>query len=120
MSQIICIYGETPNFPPTNQHPLAARYTLGGWIIDALNGAPTQGELDVFRGVDAATLAAKQAEADRVAGINADAQRIALLNQLKTATAAQIDTYVDNNVTDLASARTMLKRIVKVLAVLVK
>jgi hypothetical protein len=39
-----------------------------------------------------------------------------LVNLLRTASPSGITAYVDNNVLDLASARTMLKRIILVLA----
>jgi len=42
--------------------------------------------------------------------------RIDLLDRLNTATPAQIDTWIDNNVTSLASARAVLKAIIKVIA----
>lgn len=50
----------------------------------------------------------------------ADTERQTLLAQLRNATLAQIKTYVDNNTTDLASARVMLRRIILLLAVVVK
>jgi hypothetical protein len=50
----------------------------------------------------------------------ADSERQTLLAQLRNATVAQIKIYVDNNVTDLASARVMLRRIILLLAVAVK
>lgn len=61
--------------------------------------------------VNAAEVVRKLAIQDNVLCIN-------LVTQLTTATSAQISAYIDNNVTDLASARTMLKRIVHVLALL--
>lgn len=39
-----------------------------------------------------------------------------LANRLKTATPAQIDTWVDNNMNNLAQARTVMKALLKVLA----
>lgn len=56
------------------------------------------------------------AEIARQATITSSSDRVDLLNRLKTATAAQIDTWVDNNVTTLAQARTVLKAIIKVIA----
>jgi hypothetical protein len=46
----------------------------------------------------------------------ADAGRGDLLTRLLTATPAQIDTYVDNNVTTIAQARTLFKAILKLIA----
>lgn len=63
-----------------------------------------------------------QAASDAAAArqsITDDAQRIALVNALKGATNAQIDTYINANVTDLPSARLMLSRMAKVLALIV-
>jgi len=53
---------------------------------------------------------------DRVAAFKADASYQALLNQLKSATPAQVQSYITSNVTDLASARAMLIKIALVLA----
>lgn len=48
--------------------------------------------------------------------LNADATRADLLVRLRTATPAQINAYVDSNVTNLAEARTLLKKVLLVLA----
>ncbi len=50
-------------------------------------------------------------EKTRTDTFRTDADRVDVLNRLKTATAAQIRQYVNNNVTDLASAKLMLARI---------
>lgn len=63
-----------------------------------------------------APTAAQIAEASRQQGIRGDPLRADLLARLKTATLAQISNYVDTNVTDLATARTMLKRIIYVIS----
>ncbi len=52
----------------------------------------------------------------RKATFDADATRQELITQLSTATPAQINTYVNNNVTDLAGARALFKKILLVLA----
>jgi len=52
----------------------------------------------------------------RQATLNADATRADLLTRLRTATPAQINSYVDANVTNIADARTMFKRILLALA----
>lgn len=67
---------------------------------------------------DAAQAAAVTVAAAR-ATVLADPLRLALINQLRGATNVQINNYVDANVTDLATARTMLKRVILVLATLV-
>jgi len=51
--------------------------------------------------------------------LRADALAVQMLDQLRTATPTQVGNYVDNNVTDLASAR-MLKRIILVMALIAK
>ncbi len=61
--------------------------------------------------IDAAAL-----EAVREATITSDAGRVDLLSRLRTATAAQIDTWLTNNVTTLAQARTVLAAVIKVIA----
>lgn len=63
---------------------------------------------------------ARDAEATRLVGITDDARRAALVAKLRTATAAEISQYVDDEVVDLASARTMLKRILLVLSTLAR
>jgi hypothetical protein len=59
---------------------------------------------------------AQDNEVARQGTFASDADRIDMLNRLKTATAAQIRTYVDNNVTNVAGAREMLKRILILIA----
>lgn len=46
MSTIRCIYSEEPNFPATDNHPDAVRYVINGAWIDAIDGEPTQEEVD--------------------------------------------------------------------------
>lgn len=48
---------------------------------------------------------------------DADTTRQELLAQLQASTPAQINTYVNNQVTDLASARTLLKKILLVISI---
>jgi hypothetical protein len=55
-------------------------------------------------------------EAARQTSIKSDAQRSALLTKLKTATGPQIDTYVQQNVTNIAQAQTMIASILKLIA----
>ncbi len=61
----------------------------------------------------------------RVLSIIADADRVALLDKLKNATLAEIETYVRNQINadaavDLASARSCLKRIETAIVILAK
>jgi hypothetical protein len=60
--------------------------------------------------------AAQLVEAARRQEIVADATRIDLAGRLKMATATQIHAYVDTNVTDIATARALLKRILLLIA----
>lgn len=48
--------------------------------------------------------------------IAAETDRIDIVTRLNTATPAQINAWIDNNVTDLASARAVLKAIIKAIA----
>lgn len=59
---------------------------------------------------------AESANVSRKEGLNNDAGKIDLLTRLETATNAQIDNWVDSNVTSLAAARTLFKAILKVLS----
>lgn len=52
----------------------------------------------------------------RLTGINADSNVLALLTQAQTATNAQIDTWLTSNVTTLAQARTVLGALIKIVA----
>lgn len=67
-----------------------------------------------------ATPQADITEAARISALRADPQRAAMVNALLNATPAQIDNYMDANVTDLASARAMLKRLAKLMAVAIR
>lgn len=62
--------------------------------------------------------ATEEAERTRFANLRGDALAQDLLAQLRTATPMQISNYVDSNVTDLASARTLLKKIILVLSLI--
>lgn len=56
------------------------------------------------------------AENQRVASYRSDTSRIDLLQRLRSATPAQIETWVDTNASNLAQARNILKAIIKVIA----
>lgn len=73
----------------------------------------TQADID-------AEAATAEAERQRIADIRADVRRQDMVDKLRTATPQQISDYIDSNVKDLASARAMLKRIVFVLATVVR
>ena len=55
-------------------------------------------------------------EIERIIGIFQAVQNDVALNQIKTMSASQIDTYFTNNVTTLNDVIALLKRIVKILA----
>jgi len=69
---------------------------------------------------EAAQQAARDQAAAALNALRADALARDLTGRLRTATPAQIDTWVDAQVTDLASARTMFKRILLVLAAMAR
>ena len=48
MREIRAIYHNgAPPFPATDQHPNAARYVVGPYVVDAIGGEPTQAEVDL-------------------------------------------------------------------------
>lgn len=104
-----------PNFPATDQHPNAVRYpfdhpTFGLLTVDAIGGAPTLAEIDALLGVDAAG----QAEQARKAAIDAAISGDATIAQLKAMDNAAFDAWWSANVTNLAQANNVLKRIARV------
>jgi hypothetical protein len=68
MSTIRCVYSREPNFPATDQHPDAVRYTVGQYVVDAIGGEPTAAEVAAFLAPPARE-AAKVARAAAVAAI---------------------------------------------------
>lgn len=60
------------------------------------------------------------AEETRENALLGDTDRQAIINAIRTATPTQIKNYVNNNVTDLASARQMLMRILLLVAMVVR
>ena len=80
---------------------------------DPVQQKPTRAEVDA-RIVEIAS--ADAAEASRVAAFRGDTSRADLVDRLKTASPSQVDTWVDNNVTNLAGARAVLKAILKTIA----
>lgn len=95
--------------------PGASWSCLGGVIVwlDQSQTRPTDDEINA----EVARLqAAQSAELVREQSFVADASRVDLLTRLKTSTPAQIDTWLTNNVTNLAQARTILGAIIKTIA----
>ena len=89
--------------------------TYAGLVwLDGVQVMPTALEVT---NAQAALDAAAAAEVQRQSALNIDAGVITLLNQAKTSTVAQIDTWLTTNVTTLAQARSVLAAIIKVLAI---
>lgn len=65
-------------------------------------------------------LAAVESDRSRNVSFKQDASRIDWVDRLRNATPQQIETYITNNVTNLAQARTVLIGLAKVLAIVVK
>lgn len=61
---------------------------------------------------------ALETERLRLQSLSEDALAVELLQRLRAATPAEIAGYVNNNVTDIASARAMFKRILLVMALI--
>jgi hypothetical protein len=104
------VYTSEPSFPATDQHQNAVRYQIGALWVDAVGAAPTQADVDAFF--------APSADDVRKTAFKADPNYQTMLAQLKSATPAQVSTYITNNVTDLASARAMLIKLALIVAVL--
>lgn len=58
--------------------------------------------------------------AARMEAFTADPDRIDMIHRLKTATPGQIDAYIEANLTNLAQARSFLKKLTKVLATIAR
>lgn len=104
----------------------AAGPYLTAWSIAELGAVPTLAdgftadELRVPLVTELPPTPAPTADQVRDEALLADADRQALLAAIRNATPAQIKTYINNNVTDLASARTMLTRIALLIALIVR
>lgn len=97
---------------------ITVRYDPDPVIVDFSPGAkPTQAEIDQWT---AEYDAWKAAEDARVAAIKNDARVVDMIDRLKNASIAQIEQFVDNQVTDLASARAMFKRVLAVMSAMLK
>lgn len=103
----------TPRFNPTRPDGTE------GWLeCDDVAQADLEAAAAAFDPV--AYQQAQEAERQRIESLKTDATRLDLLEKLKRATPAQISSYVDNNVTDLASARALFKRILLVMALIAR
>ena len=110
MSTIRVIYEKDPGFPATDQHPDAVRYQVGTKFVDAIGGQPTQAEVDAVLGLDAASIA----EATRVASVNTAISGDAQIQALKVMTVSDFDAWWTANVTTVAQAITIVKRIARI------
>lgn len=87
------------------------------WRIDYKASATQQQRSDartVLTNFDPNSLSVEET---RVATFN-DANGADILSRIRTLTASQIDTYIDNNVTSLATARDFLKKVMRVIVLL--
>jgi hypothetical protein len=103
-------------------------------VINILDGTTTeqpltQAELDqkaIDEQAAADALVIEQAEETRIGTFSSDVDAADLLNRLKTVSATQIDTYVDNNVSfsnvaqAQATLRAITKRQLKIMALLAR
>jgi hypothetical protein len=85
MSTILAIYSAEPSFPVQAQHPDAVRYHIGEQWIDALDGEPTQAEIDAM--INPPSL-------QRLKDIADDAGQQNLLELLRSGSPAEIDQWV--------------------------
>lgn len=89
-------------------------------LLSAEEEAATRAEWAQAEQAAAADAQAKQTEAARIDAIRQDPVCADLLERLRSFTPAQIDSYVDSNVTDPASTRALLKRMLMMLALLAR
>jgi hypothetical protein len=87
------------------------------WSFEPSSDA-TQAQIDAGNNIIATFdfAGAEAAEAARKAGLNTDVDYLDFVSRLQGKTAAQVKTYVQNNVTDLASARLLLAKVLLYLA----
>lgn len=112
MSTIRCVYSREPKFPATDQHPDAVRYAVAGKVVDAIGGEPTLEEVAAFL--------APSAEAIADAAAYAEARADNVVQYLRDHTPAECEQYVQDKVTDLASAKALMRKFAVVLCVLAK
>jgi hypothetical protein len=93
---------------------------IGPWDdkggVNPLPAGATQSDESVVTAPDGGLAVSADPTYVRTKSFRDDAGRIDLLTRLRTATPAQIDTWVENNVTTLAQARAVFKAIIKVIA----
>ena len=70
--------------------------------------------------VPSAAEIAAQAELDAQGAIRAELKADSAIQALRTRTPAQVDAWIENNVTTLAEARTVLKILARILALLAR
>lgn len=90
------------------------------WRIDFKPEATSQQRAAAQAIIDGFNFNVPSPEETRLNEMHTDAGRLDLLNRLKTATSAQIDTWVDNNITSIAAQRALDKALLKLLADLVR
>lgn len=97
-----------------------AQYPLG-WPLRVVNGKPvplSQVEIDARTAEEqvwTAGATARVAEATRCASLDAATAADTTLSALRRMTSDELDIWFNANVTDLASARTMLRRMFKIM-----
>jgi len=84
----------------------------------AIAGSVTRGK--ILAAMRAAELEQASGDASDAAAQYTDAKSALDLSDITGITYAQLDTYIDNNVTDLASARVFLKKLAKVVLAILK
>ena len=105
---IRCVYSADPGFPATDQHPNCLRAVIGAHVVDYIGTLPTQAEVDVFLNPPPT-----QDQLDAEA-----AKQYAKLTALKGMTPAQIQTWVDSNVINLAGAQDAIKTLAIAVSIL--
>lgn len=97
--------------------------TIDGVITEwpaALGPVPTQAQLNSWAAEYDTYLAARQAQKNADAVAHEEVKADSVIQYLRDHTPAECEAYVQTNVTDLASARAMMKKFAVVLCVLAK
>lgn len=93
-------------------------------IVEFPGGIPTQAQQDQwtaeFDAAMALEQAARDADAARMGEITTSPEYLDMIARLQNATAAQINNWVENNITSLAGAREFAKRVLPVMAYILK
>lgn len=45
---ILAVYNKEPHFPASAQNPEAIRYKVGGYIVDAIGGEPSESDVNTI------------------------------------------------------------------------